>query len=278
MQNIPQITHILVDFLQTAVSDPGVLPELKPQTDLLDKGWIWASSLAAGAPVLFVKKPGEGLRFCVDYRALNAIISQNRYPFSLIRKILKGLVKARYYTKINVRAAFYRLCIKEGDEWKTAFRTKFELFEWVVTPFGLAGASAIFQRYINSILDDFFDKFCLAYINDVFIYFNGFYQNYMSKVKKVLRRFHEAGLKLDIEKSEFASSKIKYLGFIISAEKGIKINSGKVEAIKKWKAPTIIKGVWSFIRFSNFYRDFIENFSKIAAPLMLFIRKNQAWQ
>jgi hypothetical protein len=178
---------------------------------------------------------------------------------------------------MDVRAAFYRLCIKEGNKWKTAFRTRFGLFEWVITPFGLAEALAIFQKYINSILNDFFDKFCSAYMNDVFIYSDGSYQDYMSKVKKVLRRFHKAGLKLDIKKSEFAFSEVKYLGFIISAEEGIKIDSGKVEAIKKWEAPTIVKGVRSFIGLSNFYRGFIENFSEVAAPLMLLIRKNQAW-
>jgi hypothetical protein len=101
----------------------------KTLTDLLDKGWIRASSLVAEAPVLFVKKPGKKLRFCVDYRALNAIISQNRYPLPLIRETLKGLAKARYYTKVDVRAAFYRLRIKKGDEWKTAFRTRFGLFK-----------------------------------------------------------------------------------------------------------------------------------------------------
>jgi hypothetical protein len=116
----------------------------KTLTDLLDKGWIQASSLAAEAPVLFVKKPGERFRFCVDYRALNAITSQNRYLLSLIKETLKGLAKARYYIKVDVRAAFYKLCIKEGDKWKTAFRTRFGLFEWVVIPFGLAGALAIF--------------------------------------------------------------------------------------------------------------------------------------
>jgi hypothetical protein len=100
-------------------------------------------------------------------------------------------------------------------------------------PFGLAEASAIFQKYINSILDDFLDKFCSAYMNNVLIYSDGSYQNYMSKMKKVLRKLHKAGLKFDIEKSEFAFSEIKYLGFIISAEEGIKVNSGKVEAIKK---------------------------------------------
>jgi hypothetical protein len=115
-------------------------------------------------------------------------------------------------------------------------------------------------------------------MNDVLIYSDESYQNHMSKIKKVLRKFHKAGLKLDIEKSEFASSEVKYLGFIISAGEGIKINPGKVEAIKKWEAPTTIKEIQSFIRFLNFYRGFIENFSEITAPLMLLTRKNQAWQ
>jgi hypothetical protein len=115
-------------------------------------------------------------------------------------------------------------------------------------------------------------------MNDILIYSDGSYQNYMSKMKKVLQKLHKAELKLDIEKSEFAFSKVKYLGFIISAGEGIKVNPGKIEAIKKWKAPTTIKEIRSFIGFSNFYRGFIKNFSKVAVPLMLLIRKNQAWQ
>jgi hypothetical protein len=101
----------------------------KTLTDLLDKGWIRASSLAAGAPVLFVKKPEERFRFCVNYRALNAITFQNRYPLPLIRETLRKLAKARYYTKMNVWAAFHKLRIKKGNKWKTAFRIRFELFE-----------------------------------------------------------------------------------------------------------------------------------------------------
>jgi hypothetical protein len=95
-------------------------------------------------------------------------------------------------------------------------------------------------------------------------------------VKKVLRKLYKAGLKLDIEKSEFAFSKVKYLGFIISAEEGIKINPEKVKAIKKCEAPTTVKEVQSFIGVLNFYRGFIKNFSEVTSPLMLLIRKNQA--
>jgi hypothetical protein len=115
-------------------------------------------------------------------------------------------------------------------------------------------------------------------MDEVFIYSDGSYQDYISKVKKVLRRFHKAGLKFNIKKSEFASSEVKYLGFIISAGESIKVNPGKVEAINKWKASIIVKEVQSFIGFSNFYRDFIKNLSEITIFLMLLIRKKQIWQ
>jgi hypothetical protein len=98
------------------ISREELLVLRKTLTDLLGKNWIRASSLAAEAPVLFVKKPGGGFRFCVDYWALNAIIFQNRYLFPLIRETLKRLVKARYYTKMNIRAAFYKFRIKKGNE------------------------------------------------------------------------------------------------------------------------------------------------------------------
>jgi hypothetical protein len=250
----------------------------KTITDLLDKGWIRASSSAAGAPVLFVKKPGGGLRFCVDYRALNAITKQDRYPLPLIRETLRSLAKARWFTKVDVRAAFHRIRVKEGDEWKTAFRTRFGLFEWLVTPFGLAGAPATFQRYINSTLAEFLDIFCSAYMDDVLIYSDGPYEDHMKKVRKVVARLGEAGLRLDIDKCEFAAKEVKYLGFIISAGEGIKVDPDKIAAIRSWEAPVNVKGVRSFLGFANFYREFIEEFSDLSAPLALLTHKKEPWK
>jgi len=145
----------------------------KTLTDYLDKGFIRVSNSPAAAPVLFAKKPGGGLRFCVDYRALNRITKKDRYPLPLIRETLNNISQAKWFTKLDVIAAFHKIQITQGDEWKTAFRTRYGLYEWLVTPFGLANGPSTFQKYINWTLRDFLDDFVSAYIDDILIYMNG---------------------------------------------------------------------------------------------------------
>jgi RNase H-like domain found in reverse transcriptase/Reverse transcriptase (RNA-dependent DNA polymerase)/Integrase zinc binding domain/Integrase core domain len=245
----------------------------KTLADLLDKNWIRASSSPGGAPVLFVKKPGGGLRFCVDYRALNAITKKDRYPLPLIKETLRTIAKAKWVSKVDVRAAFHRLRIKEGDEWKTAFRTRFGSYEYLVTPFGLAGAPAAFQRWINKVLSEYLGDFCSAYIDDVLIYTDGDLTDHWEKLNLVLAKLEQAGLKLDLKKSEFAVKRTKYLGFIVELDKGICVDPEKVQAIREWEAPSTVKGVRSFVGFANFYRSFIGNFTDLAAPLLALTRK-----
>lgn len=241
--------------------------------ELLDRNWIRASSSPGGAPVLFVKKPGGGLRFCVDYRALNSITIKDRYPLPLIKETFRCLSKARWLTKIDVSAAFHRIRIKEGDEWKTAFQTRLGLFEWLVMPFGLTGAPAAWQRWINDLLRDFLDDFCTAYLDDVLIWSDGDQDDHFSKVSKVLERLSNAKLKLDLKKCNFAVSEVKYLGFIVKAGQGISVDPEKKIAIEKWEYPHTQTGVRSFLGFANFYRDFISDFAEISAPLQRYTRK-----
>jgi transposase InsO family protein len=239
----------------------------KELTSLLKKGFIRVSSSPASAPVLFAKKPGGGLRLCVDYRALNAITKKDRYPLPLIRETLNNLSKAKWFTKLDVIAAFHKIRIAEGDEWKTAFRTRFGLFEWLVTPFGMANSPSTFQRYINWTLREFLDEFCSAYLDDVLIYTDGSLEQHQEHVRKVLNKLQAAGLHVDIKKCEFEVTSTKYLGFIIDAGKGIRMDPEKVKAIKEWEAPRTVKGVRSFLGFANFYRRFIKDFARAAAPL-----------
>jgi hypothetical protein len=246
----------------------------KTLTELLDKEFIRVSSSPAAAPVLFVRKPGGGLRFCCDYRALNKITRKDRYPLPLIHETLSRIGKAKWFTKMDVIAAFHKIRIKAGDEWKTAFRTRFGLFEWLVTPFGLANAPSTFQRYINLTLQDFLDDFVSAYVDDVLVFTDGTREQHREHVLKVLRKLQDAGLQLDIDKYEFEVQSTKYLGFIIEAGKGLRMDPAKIQAIEDWKAPTSAKGVLGFLGFANFYRRFIQDFSKITIPLYGIVKKD----
>lgn len=250
------------------------LLEIRKQvTDLMDKGWIRASSSSAAAPVLLVKKPGGGWRFCVDYRALNKITEQDRYPLPLVKETLRSLAEAKWFTKLDVRSAFHRIRIAEGEEHRTAFRTRFGSFEWLVCPFGLAGAPATFQRYINNALSGILGDYVTAYLDDVLVYSGGSRKDHMQKVRSVLSRLQQAGLNLDIKKCVFATKEVKYLGFIIQAGKAIRPDGEKIAAIRDWEAPTRVRGVRGFLGFANFYRDFIPNFSDIAGPLIDLTKK-----
>lgn len=127
------------------------------------------------------------------------------------------LSKSKWFTKLDVRSAFHKLRIKQGNEWKTAFRTQFGLFEWLVMLFGLNRAPASFQRYINKALREYLDDFCSAYVDDVLVFTNGDEEEHERHVRLVLKKLQKAGLGLDIDKCEFGVKQTKYLGFIISA-------------------------------------------------------------
>ena len=151
-----------------SVDELGVLREYI--RDNLAKGFIRPSTSPAGAPILFVKKKDGTLRLCVDYRGLNRITTKNRYPLPLISEALDRLSGAKYFTKLDIRLAYNLIRIKKGDEWKTAFRTRYGHFKYYVMPFGLSNAPATFQAHINEVLRDYLDIFCIAYLDDILIY------------------------------------------------------------------------------------------------------------
>jgi RNase H-like domain found in reverse transcriptase/Reverse transcriptase (RNA-dependent DNA polymerase) len=144
----------------------------------------------------------------------------------------------------------------------------------MVTPFGLANAPSTFQKYINWVLRDYLDEFCSAYIDDILIYSGNSRKEHREHVRKVLQRLRDAGLQIDIDKCEFEVQTTKYLGFIVEAGNGVRMDPEKVKAIIEWKAPTSVKGVQSFLGFANFYRRFIKDFSNITLPLHALVRKD----
>jgi hypothetical protein len=243
--------------------------------EMLDKGFIRESTSPAAAPLLLAAKPGGGVRICHDYRGLNSVTIKNRYPLPLIRETLDALCGAKYFTKLDVIAAFNRIRIAEGHEWLTAFITRFGLYEMLVTPFGLCNAPATFQNYINHVLHNALDDYCTAYLDDVLV-FSKTRAEHTKHVNEVIQRLGNAGLQIDINKSEFYTTKTKYLGLIISTD-GMTMDPEKVQALQEWKDPTSVKELQQFLGFANFYRRFIQGFSAVVEPMTRLLKKNTNW-
>jgi hypothetical protein len=245
--------------------------ELKALREYLDEmlaaGKIRPSKSPAGAPILFVPKPhGRGLRLCVDYRNLNRVTIMNRYPLPLMRELQDRTRKAKFFSKIDLKNGYNLVRIKKGDEWKTAFRTRYGHYEYLVMPFGLANAPATFQNMIHDILRDLLDRGVIAYLDDILIY-SETEEEHEALLAEVLSRLEKYSLAAAIDKCEFHKRSIDFLGYVVS-EHGLEMAKDKVESILQWKEPSRdIKDVQSFLGFANFYRRFIHNFSGIVKPL-----------
>ncbi len=200
--------------------------------DNLANRFITPSLSSAGAPILFVKKADGSLRLCVDYRGLNNITVKNRYPLPLISELLHRLRSAKVFTKLDLRGAYNLLRIAKGEEWKTAFRTRYGLYEYKVMPFGLTNAPASFQHLMNDIFADMLDKFVVVYLDDILIY-SDTQSEHEQHVKTVLRRLDKNNLFVKPEKCEFHLRSTEFLGFHI-ASSGISMSDSKVKAIMDW--------------------------------------------
>ncbi|KAJ6436780.1 ATP-dependent DNA helicase tlh1 [Purpureocillium lavendulum] len=229
------------------------------------KGWIRRSISPAGSPILFVPKKGGQLRLCVDYRGLNKITKKNRTALPLISAILDRLGRAKLFTKLDLKDAYHRLRIRQGDEWKTAFRCHYGHYEYQVMPFGLVNAPASFQQYINDALEGLVDITCVVYLDDILI-FSEHAEQHEDDVKEVLRRLRKAGLYANLRKCEFSVRRVSFLGFVIDDE-GIHMEEERVRAVAEWPAPRCVKDIQVFLGFTGFYRRFIKNYSRIVSPL-----------
>lgn len=245
----------------------------------LENGRITHSTSPAGAPIIFVPKKDGTLRLCVDYRALNSVTIKDRCPLPLINETLDRLVGAHYFTTLDLKEAYHRIRIRAGDEWKTAFRTRYGHFEYKVMPFGLTNAPATFQAYVNRALAGLLDDLCVVYLDDILIYTHSAdIDDHWAAVRRVLDRLRVAELFVSLKKCTFASSEVAYLGFIINRT-GVMADPAKVATIVDWPVPENIKEVQSFLGFANFYRRFVEGYSKVVSPLTDLMKGEQifAW-
>jgi hypothetical protein len=241
----------------------------------LKKGFIRKSKSSTASPGIFVPKAGGQWRYCIDYRALNAVTTKDVHPLPSIQLLQDALQGAKWFTKLDIPGAYNWIRIKHGDEWKTAFITHEGLYEYLVMPFGLTNAPATWQSYINDVLRKFLGKIVVVYLDDILIY-SRTYEEHKIHVQEVLQTLLESQLRLAPHKCEFNKQRVEYLGYTLSQE-GIEMSQDKVKSVLEWKPPNTVKEVQSFLGFCNFYRQFIQGYAQITTPLTALTRKEQAW-
>ncbi|CCO37613.1 Retrotransposable element Tf2 155 kDa protein type 1 [Rhizoctonia solani AG-1 IB] len=244
--------------------------------DELKAGKIRPSKSPISSPVMFVPKKDGSRRLVVDYRKLNARSKKNVYPLPRPDDLMSKLRGAKLFTKLDLRWGYNNVRVKEGDEWKTAFRTKYGLFETLVMPFGLSGAPGAFQAMMNEVFQDLLDVTVIIYLDDILI-FSQDPSEHEEHVKEVLRRLQRMQLFCKGSKCEFHKTTVEYLGIIVS-DKGFSLDKLKIQAVQEWPTPTTVKQVQSFLGFANFVRRFVANFSQIARPLHNLVKKEVKWQ
>ncbi|KAL0536321.1 hypothetical protein IC582_025265 [Cucumis melo] len=245
---------------------PVELKKLKVQLqELLDKGFIWPSVSPWGAPVLFVKKKDGSMRLCIDYRELNKVTVKNRYPLPRIDDLFDQLQGATVFSKIDLRSGYHQLRIRDGDIPKTAFRSRYGHYEFVVMSFGLTNAPAVFMDLMNRVFKDFLDSFVIVFIDDILIY-SKTEAEHEEHLHQVLETLRANNLYAKFSKCEFWLRKVTFLGHVVSSE-GVSVDPAKIEAVTNWPRPSTVSEIRSFLGLAGYYRRFVEDFSRIASPL-----------
>ena len=206
------LLNLLWDLYPLSQSEVSALHEFIDEH--LAMGFIRPSNSLFGAPVLFIKKKDGSLWLCVDFQRLNSITRKDKYPLPLVSDLLTAPAKAKFFTKIDLRHAYHLVRISPGDEWKTAFHTRYGSFEWLVMPFRLTNAPSGFQRFLNTIFADLLDVFVIIYLDDILI-FSLNKEDHIKHVSEVLQRLCEHNLFANGKKCVFHMDSVKYLGHII---------------------------------------------------------------
>ncbi|KAL4026376.1 hypothetical protein IC575_014805 [Cucumis melo] len=251
---------------------PAELKELKVQLqELLDKGFIRPSVSPWGAPVLFVKKKDGSMRLCIDYRELNKVTVKNRYPLPRIDDLFDQLQGATVFSKIDLRSGYHQLRIKNEDIPKTAFRSRYGHYEFIVMSFGLTNAPAVFMDLMNRVFREFLDTFVIVFIDDILIY-SKTEAEHEEHLRMVLQTLRDNKLYAKFSKCEFWLKQVSFLGHVVS-KAGVSVDPAKIEAVTGWTRPSTVSEVRSFLGLAGYYRRFVENFSRIATPLTQLTRK-----
>jgi len=195
----------------------------------LNKEFIFFSFASYVSLILFAEKKDESLRFCVDYRKLNALIKRNRYSLLLIDETLARIQESKYLTRLNIIVTFNKLRMHSGSKDLTIFIIFFNSYKYHVMLFELINESTFYQHYMNDVLFKYLHQFCQIYLDDIIIY-SKILKKHKRHVQLILNRLREADLQINIDKCKFHVQKIIFLRLLMSIER-LKMNSRKIQAV-----------------------------------------------
>ncbi|GKA86873.1 putative reverse transcriptase domain-containing protein [Tanacetum coccineum] len=255
---------------------PSEMQELSNQLqELADRGFIRPSTSPWGAPVLFVKKKDRSFRMCINYRELNKLTVKNHYPLPRIDDLFDQLQGSSVYSKIDLRSGYHQLRVRDEDIPKTAFRTRYEHYEFQVMPFGLTNAPAVFMDLMNRVCKPYLDKFVIVFIDDILIYSHN-KEEHANHLRIILELLKKEKLYAKFSKCDFWIRIVQFLGHLIDSQ-GLHVDPAKIEAVKNWTSPTTPTEIRQFLGLAGYYRRFIKDFSKIAKSLTELTQKNKKY-
>lgn len=240
--------------------------ELRKQVEeLLAKGHVRENLTPCAVPALLIPKKDGSWRMCVDSRAINKITVRYHFPIPRLDDLLDQIGSARIFSKLDLNSDYHQICIRPCKEWKTTFKTREGLFEWLVMPFDLSNAPSTFMRIMNQALRPFIGRFVVVYLVDILI-FGTSLEEHIDHLWQVLLVLRAETLYVARNKCEWGVKRVLFLSYVVSTE-GFLMDDGKVDAIRSWPEPKTISEVQSFHGLASFYRRFVSHFSSIMAPL-----------
>ncbi|POM77926.1 LOW QUALITY PROTEIN: Hypothetical protein PHPALM_4615 [Phytophthora palmivora] len=242
--------------------------------EMLHDGVVEEGNGSWGFPVVLVKKKDGSVRFCIDYRRLNAITKRDVYSLPRIDDTLDHLHGARRYTSLDMHSGYWQVPVAAKDRDKTGFVTRKGLFRFVRMPFGLANAPGTFQRMMGAGLTW---QTCLVYLDDVIVFTKGSVARHVVELAMVLERLSQAGLSLKAKKCTFAAERLEYLGHELDRN-GVRPMRSLVQSVENFPEPTDVVAVKRFVHMARYYRRFVPKFASRAAPLTKLLRKGVEWR